>query len=431
MLKRLFDIGASTALLIGLAPVMAAVAIAVRLQLGAPIFFRQRRLGLNGVPFGLFKFRTMTEGHDGSGRLLPDAERLPPFGKWLRSTSLDELPQLVNVLVGDMSLVGPRPLLPQYGPRYSARQARRHEVKPGITGLAQVSGRNLLSWDQRFELDVQYVDTRTFVLDLKILLLTCAAALRRGEISASGHATMDEFMGSSAFGQGVGGQWVGVEGARVHAVFGIGGCGRDVMPHVHRSVLNGGASGDCVIFLDQAACPPVVNGHRAISFNDAVAEYGERICVSLAVADPKARQKLDLLALANGLSPLDVRAQTAMVGGPVTLGPGHMLLDYVTITSNTSIGRCFLANNHASVAHDCVIGDYVTFSPHSCCNGHVHIGDRVFVGAGALIRNGTAAKPLRIGNDAVIAMGAVVINDVAEGQTVAGNPARPMRNVSP
>ena len=423
MLKRLFDMAASAGLLIALAPVMAAVAVAVRLRLGAPVLFVQPRLGLHGKVFNLIKFRTMTGESNDSGRLLPDAERLPAFGKWLRATSLDELPQLFNVLAGDMSLVGPRPLLPQYGPRYSARQARRHEVKPGITGLAQVSGRNLLSWDRRFDLDVQYVDTRSFVLDLKILLLTFAAALRRGDVSASGHATMEEFMGPSGSER--------LDQTAVHAVFGIGGCGRDVMPHVSRSAEAADLDRRNVIFVDQAACPPMVNGHRAAGFADAAAEFGGRLRVSIAVAEPRTRQKLDLLVLENGGSLLDVRAETARVADTAALGPGHMLLDYATITSNTKIGRCFLANNHASVAHDCLIGDYVTFSPHSCCNGHVHIGDRVFVGAGAQIRNGTAAAPLRIGSDAVIAMGAVVINDVGEGQTVAGNPARPIKRSAP
>jgi sugar O-acyltransferase (sialic acid O-acetyltransferase NeuD family) len=421
MLKRSFDIAASTALLTVVSPVMAVVAIAVRLRLGAPVLFVQTRLGLDGKPFNLFKFRTMSAERDGSGRLLPDADRLPAFGKWLRSTSLDELPQLFNVLRGEMSLVGPRPLLPQYGPRYSVRQARRHEVRPGITGLSQVSGRNLLSWEKRFDFDVQYVDTRSFVLDLKILLLTLGAALRRGEISASGHATMEEFMGSAATAQKFG------DDTPVYAVFGTGGCGRDLMPHVLRSALNGGSGSGRVIFVDQAACPPIVNGHRAMGFSEAAAEFGGLMRVSIAVAEPNARQRLELLVLENGGSPLDVRAETAKVGDTSTLGPGHMLLEYATITSNTKIGRGFLANNHASVAHDCVIGDYVTFSPHSCCNGHVHIGDRVFVGAGAQIRNGTAAAPLQIGSDSVIAMGAVVINDVGEGQTVAGNPARPIK----
>ncbi len=176
-------------------PVLAVVAVLVRLKLGSPVFFRQKRPGLNGVIFEMVKFRTMTDARDAQGKLLPDAVRLTPFGRFLRSTSLDELPELWNVLRGDMSLVGPRPLLVQYLERYSPRQARRHEVRPGITGLAQVKGRNALSWEEKFEWDVRYVETRSLALDLKILWLTVAAVVFRKGSSAAGGATRGEFGG--------------------------------------------------------------------------------------------------------------------------------------------------------------------------------------------------------------------------------------------
>lgn len=169
------------------------VGLLVRLKLGTPVFFRQRRPGWRGEIFELIKFRTMTDERDATGKLLPDAQRLTPFGRWLRSTSLDELPELLNVLRGDMSLVGPRPLLVQYLDRYSPRQARRHEVRPGLTGLVQVKGRNALSWDEKFEWDVRYVETQSFWLDLQILLLTLKTVLFREGISAAGDATMPEF----------------------------------------------------------------------------------------------------------------------------------------------------------------------------------------------------------------------------------------------
>jgi sugar transferase EpsL len=177
-------------------PILAIVALLVRVKLGAPVFFRQKRPGLHGAIFEMVKFRTMTDARDAQGNLLPDAIRLTAFGKWLRATSLDELPELWNVLRGDMSLVGPRPLMVQYLPRYSARQARRHDVVPGITGLAQVKGRNALSWDEKFEWDVRYVETRSFWLDLKILGLTLKTVVVRDGISARGDATMPEFKGS-------------------------------------------------------------------------------------------------------------------------------------------------------------------------------------------------------------------------------------------
>lgn len=197
MLKRCFDlcivvsIGAVCAL-----PLSLLIALLVRSRLGSPILFRQTRPGLRGRPFTIYKFRTMTDGRDADGNLLPDSERLPLLGRILRSTSLDELPEFINVLKGDMSLVGPRPLLMEYLPLYSPEQARRHEVRPGITGWAQVNGRNAISWEEKFKLDVWYVDNKSLWLDVKILCLTVVKVFRREGISQQGQATMEKFMGS-------------------------------------------------------------------------------------------------------------------------------------------------------------------------------------------------------------------------------------------
>jgi lipopolysaccharide/colanic/teichoic acid biosynthesis glycosyltransferase/glycosyltransferase involved in cell wall biosynthesis len=194
--KRLFDLAVSLPLLLLLAPVLLGLAFLVRVKLGPGVFFRQKRPGLNGQPFEILKFRTMTEARDAAGNLLPDAERLPPFGRFLRASSLDELPELLNVVRGDMGLVGPRPLLMQYLPRYTPRQARRHEARPGITGWAQVNGRNAVSWEEKFELDVWYVEHRCLSLDLKILWMTVLTVLRREGITQPGQATAREFMGT-------------------------------------------------------------------------------------------------------------------------------------------------------------------------------------------------------------------------------------------
>ncbi len=174
---------------------MAVVALAVRIRMGSPVLFRQTRPGLGGRPFEMIKFRTMLPSVSPDGRDLPDAERLPSFGRWMRATSLDELPGLWNVLKGDMSLVGPRPLLMEYLPLYSPEQYRRHEVRPGLTGWAQINGRNAVSWERKFELDIWYVDRQTFWLDLKIMLLTVTYVLKRDGISAPGSATVDKFTG--------------------------------------------------------------------------------------------------------------------------------------------------------------------------------------------------------------------------------------------
>lgn len=168
----------------------------MRIKIGTPVLFTQERPGLYGKAFCVYKFRTMTNEKDTSGNLLPDADRLVPFGRFLRSTSLDELPELINVLKGDMSLVGPRPLLMEYLERYTPEQARRHEVRPGITGWAQVNGRNALSWEEKFQLDVWYVDNRSLWLDIKILFLTLWKTIKRENISQEGQATMSKFMGT-------------------------------------------------------------------------------------------------------------------------------------------------------------------------------------------------------------------------------------------
>jgi sugar transferase EpsL len=196
-LKRVFDVAASASLLLALAPVLVLTGACIRLKLGRRVLFRQERAGLHGRVFVLLKFRSMSDLRDAEGELLPDAQRLGRFGRLLRSTSLDELPELVNVLRGDMSLVGPRPLHVRYLPRYSARQARRHEVKPGITGWAQVKGRNALSWEEKLELDVWYADHWSLGLDLRIMALTVWKVLTREGIAQPGQATAGEFMGSA------------------------------------------------------------------------------------------------------------------------------------------------------------------------------------------------------------------------------------------
>ncbi len=196
MIKRGFDVVAAAALLLCLSLPLALLALLIRVKLGSPVLFRQQRPGLHGQPFLMVKFRTMTDACGPDGALLPDAQRMTALGRWLRATSLDELPELWNVLKGEMSLVGPRPLLVEYLTLYTAEQARRHEVRPGITGWAQVNGRNAIDWTQRFKLDVWYVDHQTLWLDLRILWLTLRKVWRREGISAAGEATVARFKGN-------------------------------------------------------------------------------------------------------------------------------------------------------------------------------------------------------------------------------------------
>ena len=196
--KRLFDIATTLILILLLFPVFLLLTVTVAIYMGSPMFFAQMRPGLFGKPFRLLKFRTMSDAADRAGVSLPDMQRLTRFGRLLRATSLDELPELWNVLKGDMSLVGPRPLLMEYLPLYSAEQARRHDVRPGVTGWAQVNGRNALSWEDKFKLDVWYVENQSFWLDMKILLLTVLKVLKRDGIRGAGEATMSKFTGVSA-----------------------------------------------------------------------------------------------------------------------------------------------------------------------------------------------------------------------------------------
>lgn len=195
-MKRIVDVVAAGVGLVVLSPLLVVLAVLVRLRLGSPVLFRQVRPGLHGQPFELLKFRTMTDDRDGRGELLPDAQRLTTFGAWLRRSSLDELPELLNVLRGEMSLVGPRPLLMEYLDLYTPRQARRHEVRPGITGWAQVNGRNAATWSDKFELDVWYVEHQSLWLDLRILARTLRQVVGQDGIAADGHVTAPRFTGS-------------------------------------------------------------------------------------------------------------------------------------------------------------------------------------------------------------------------------------------
>lgn len=195
-MKRLFDLVVALGAVLAFWWVFAVLALLVRFKLGSPVLFRQTRPGLHGRPFEIIKFRTMRDACDDAGNALPDCDRLTPFGCFLRSTSLDELPELFNVIRGDMSLVGPRPLLMQYLERYTPRQARRHEVRPGITGWAQVNGRNAITWEEKFDHDLWYIEHHSFILDLKILWLTVLSVFKREDVCQPGHVTMEEFMGS-------------------------------------------------------------------------------------------------------------------------------------------------------------------------------------------------------------------------------------------
>lgn len=412
MLKRLFDIIVSSVALIVLSPVYCLVAYKVKKNLGSPVLFRQIRPGLNGEPFEMIKFRTMTDAVDKDDVPLPDSERLTPFGKMLRATSLDELPELWNVLKGEMSLVGPRPLLMEYLPLYNEQQAKRHNVRPGITGYAQVNGRNAISWEQKFELDTWYVENQSFWLDIQILFKTIKKVFFKEDINAEGEATMSKFAGTKS--------------EQVYAIYGASGCGRSLMPVARSYLTKQGIKADIYFIDDSVNDEVLINNHKIVNYETFKSLDIANKFILVAIANSQIREQLVTKILNDNLNLWSVFADDAVIMDSVDIASGAAISPFVTIGSNVKIGTAFHANLYSYVEHDCVIGNYVTFAPGVKCNGNVHIEDHVYVGAGAIIKQGTKDKPLVIGQGAIIGMGTVVTKSVSANTTVVGNPARPL-----
>lgn len=412
MLKRLFDISISLIALVLLSPIYLIVAYKVKKNLGSPVLFRQIRPGLNAKPFEMIKFRTMKDAVDEAGNPLPDAERLTPFGKMLRATSLDELPELWNVLKGDMSLVGPRPLLMEYLPLYNEQQAKRHSVRPGITGYAQVNGRNAISWEQKFELDTWYVENQSFGLDIQILFKTVKKVFFKEDINAEGEATMSKFAGTKS--------------EQVYAIYGASGCGRSLMPVARDYLAKQGINVDIYFIDDSLNDEVLINNHKAVNYETFKSLDIANKFILVAIANSQIREQLVSKILNDNLNLWSVFANNAVIMDSVDVASGAAISPFVTIGSNVKIGKAFHANLYSYVEHDCMIGNFVTFAPSVKCNGNVHIEDHVYIGAGAVIKQGTSDKPLVIGKGAVIGMGAVVTKNVPANTTVVGNPARPL-----
>lgn len=412
MLKRLFDIIVSSVALICLFPVYCLIAYKVNKHLGSPVLFRQIRPGLNGKPFEMVKFRTMKDAVDEEGNPLPDAERLTPFGKMLRATSLDELPELWNVLKGDMSLVGPRPLLMEYSPLYNEQQAKRHNVRPGITGYAQVNGRNAISWEQKFELDTWYVENQSFWLDIQILFKTVKKVFFKEDINAEGEATMSKFAGTKS--------------EQVYAIYGASGCGRSLMPVARDYLAKQGINVDIYFIDDSLNDEVLINNHKAVNYETFKSLDIANKFILVAIANSQIREQLVSKILNDNLNLWSIFASNAVIMDNIDISSGAAISPFVTIGSNVKIGKAFHANLYSYVEHDCMIGNFVTFAPSVKCNGNVHIEDHVYIGAGAVIKQGTSDEPLVIGKGAVIGMGAVVTKNVPANTTVVGNPARPL-----
>lgn len=410
MLKRIFDITISLFAIVVLSPLFIFLAYKVKKNLGEPILFRQIRPGLNGKPFEMIKFRTMKDLMGKDGNSLSDEDRLTDFGKKLRSTSLDELPELWNVLKGDMSLVGPRPLLMEYLPLYNDEQAKRHNVKPGITGYAQVNGRNAISWEEKFKLDAWYVDNQSLILDMKILFQTVRKVLYKENINAEGQTTISKFKGSKP--------------KNVFAIYGSSGCGRSLMPIAREYLSEKRIKADIYFIDDSLENETIINNHKALNYDRFKALEVENKFILIAIADSHIREKLLGKIEQDKMQVWSIISNDSVVMDNVEIADGAAISPFVTIGSNVKIGKSFHANLYSYVEHDCIIGDYVTFAPGVKCNGNVHIEDHVYVGAGAIIKQGTKHKPLNIGKGAIIGMGAVVTKDIPDGMIVVGCPAR-------
>lgn len=402
MIKRFFDITAASAALVVLSPVYAITAYKVSKNLGSPVLFRQTRSGLNGKPFEMVKFRSMRDAIDSDGNALPDSERLTPFGHTLRNTSLDELPGLWNVVKGDMSLVGPRPLLMQYLSLYSDEQKRRHLLRPGITGHAQVNGRNAISWDKKFELDTWYVDNQSLWLDLKILVKTVRKVLIKDDISAEGEATMSAFSGNGNL-----------------YILGAGGFAREVYSYLADTnfIYN---NSRLVGFLDDnsSALDGFDLSHKVMGSIKNI-DFKETDRIIVAVADPTFKEQVFDFYDKNNGTIISYIHPSAIIGRNVNIGKGTVFAPYSMATTNVTLGRGCTINAFSSIGHDAMLGDFCTLSGHCDVTGYVKLGNKVFMGSHASI-----IPSVQVGAGAIIGAGSLVIRKVKENTTVFGNPAK-------
>lgn len=402
--KRLFDLAVAVPALILLSPVLAVTAVLVRIWLGSPVLFRQERPGLHGRRFFISKFRSMTDERDADGNLLPDERRLTKFGRLLRASSLDELPELWNVITGEMSLVGPRPLKMRYLPLYSPEQARRHEIVPGVTGWAQVNGRNTVGWEERFQLDVWYVEHCSFWLDVKILWLTVAAVFGRKGISAEGHSTMPDFEGSP-------------KPAPIF-VIGAGGHGKVVL-----STLQAAGLAVEAVYDDNAK----LWGSTLLGVPVRGPIDDVRMIVGasgvLGIGNNSVRERL---AQSLPLRWLTVVHPHACVHPSASLGEGTVVFAGAVIQPDVVVGRHSIVNTCASIDHDCRVGSFVAVGPGAHLSGTVTVGDRCLLGTGS-----SAIPKVHIASDVIVGAGAVVIRDLPAGCTMVGTTPRIIRFATP
>ncbi len=413
-LKRVLDLATVLLLAPLWLPLLVALAVVVRLMLGGPVFFRQDRPGRGGRPFGLRKFRTMTNRRDDRGELLPDEDRMTRFGTMLRATSLDELPELWNVLRGDMALIGPRPLLMKYLDLYTPVQARRHEVRPGLTGWAQVHGRNSVAWEDRFNLDVWYVDNHSFWLDFRILSKTVLQTLCYRDVSAEGHVTMPEFTGRTIAEEPGS---VFADDSRHVWVLGAGGHAKVVIQTLREAGFR--VRG---IFDDyKAIWGKTVMGVAVIGGLDLLEHHLGELAI-IAIGDGQTRLTLASRFKMNWVS---VTHPSAWVDETVRVEPGAIVMAGAVVQPDSRIGAHVIINTGATVDHDCVVEDYVHLAP------GVNLAGGVTVERGAMMGIGSCAVPgTKIGPWTTVGAGATVVKDLPRQVVAVGCPAKPIRAIS-
>ncbi len=387
IVKPLLDRVGALLLLLLLAPVIIAVALAIRLSMGSPLLFRQARPGKGGAIFSIYKFRTMTNDKDEHGELLPDAQRLKGVGKVIRALSLDELPQILNVLRGEMSFVGPRPLLVEYLPLYSPTQARRHEVTPGITGWAQVNGRNAISWEEKFALDVWYVDHQSFALDLRIALLTLKKIFIKEGITQEGHATMSKFEGNPLF------------------IYGKSGHGK-VVASLAR---------DCGYTLAGWIDDRQEGAWRWESF----CQEHKTATIALGIGNNAVRARIAHKIKAQGYTLATLIHPSSIIDPSSTIGEGSVVMPLCVVNADATIAQGAILNTQCVVEHDCHIAPFAHLSPHSALAGGVRVGEESHIGIGASV-----IQLITIGDRTTIGAGGVVITNIPSDVTAVGVPAK-------
>lgn len=393
--KPIIDVFLSFVGIVMLFPLFLLIVVFLALTNQGNPFFLQKRPGKSGKIFTIIKFKTMNNKKDENGNLLPDAERLTKIGKIIRKTSLDEIPQLFNVLKGDMSIIGPRPLLPDYLHLYSPFQNRRHEVKPGITGWAQVNGRNALEWDKKFELDVWYVEHFSFLLDLKIFVRTLQKVIQSEGINAQNEATIEPFCGTDK---------VMLIGAGGHAKV-ILDCIENEAKYKIFQVIDDVIEGD---FLNQIKVKKRNKNQDYKTLNTIIA-----------IGNPKHRKNIAEQLKSNFIMTIH---PSAVVSKYAKIGKGSQVLATSVINADATIGNHCIINSGAIVEHDCVLEDYVHVAPNATLGGGVKVGESSHIGIGA-----TIIQNISIGKNVIIGAGAVVTHNIPDNCTAVGIPAKPVK----